>query len=175
MSNTGKVIGSGVAGGLSGAATGAAIGSFIPGIGTAIGAGIGGVAGLLMGGGSAAEASTIDPKKSYKELSWYDKAAATISAKTEGLERGAAGIFGLEDYVGTEKQDLLARLKHKNEDDAGTSYQVGSQITGGGEQQDNQAGVSGQMPSEGYSLGRRIAMEDDPALQNFNNDQEYSF
>ena len=34
MSNTGKVIGSGVAGGLSGAATGAAIGSFIPGIGT---------------------------------------------------------------------------------------------------------------------------------------------
>lgn len=166
---------SGLTGAGAGAATGAAIGSFIPGIGTAIGAGVGGLAGLLLGGGSAAEANTIDPNKSFKDLPWYDRAAATISAKTEGLEKGVASFFGLEDEVGSEKEDLLASLKHQRDDEAGTSYQVGSQITGAGGSQGAQEGVSGQIPSAGYSLGRRIAMEDDPALKNFNNDQEYSF
>ena len=164
-----------------GAATGAAIGSFIPGVGTAIGAGVGGLLGGGLGLGTTAEASTIDKDKNYKDLGFFDRASATLSAKTEGWGNDIAGIFGFEDAFGTENQDLLDRLKHERSDDAGTSFQMGGNITGGmgGETQGPQMGgigAGGQAPNQGISLGRALALEEDPALEqeNFNNNN-FSF
>jgi len=175
------VLSGGLGGAGAGAATGAAIGSFIPGIGTAIGAGVGALAGGLFGGASSAEAESIDPNKNFKDLPWYDRVAATMSVKAEGLTQGVAGFFGLEDYVGSENQDLLASLNHKRSDDFGTSFQNGGNITGGsgGSQQAPQMGgigVGGESPNQGISLGRALALEDEPALQQQNyNNNNFSF
>ena len=171
----------GLTGAGTGAATGAAIGSVIPGIGTAIGAGFGALAGGLLGGASGAEAKTIDPNKNFKDLPWYDRVATTLAAKTEGLEKGVAGFFGLEDYVGTENQDLLDSLQHKRADDFGSSLQMGGNITGGagGGAQSPQmggVGVGGQTPNQGISLGKALALEEDPALEQTNyNNNNFSF
>ena len=175
------VLSGGLGGAGAGAATGAAIGSFVPGIGTAIGAGVGALAGGLFGGASSAEAESIDPKKNFKDLPWYDRVAATMSAKAEGLTQGVAGFFGLEDSVGSENQDLLASLNHKPSNDFGTSFQSGGNITGGsaGGQPSAQmggVGVGGESPNQGISLGRALALEDEPALQQQNyNNNNFSF
>ncbi len=174
-------IGSGLGGAGAGAATGAAIGSIIPGLGTAVGAGIGGLAGLFMGGVSGADANAIDPNKSYKDLGFFDRASATIAAKTEGLTRDVAGFFGVEDAVGTENKDLLSRLQHERRDDAGTSFQTGGNISGGSSgglqaPQMGGMGAGGQTPSQGISLGRALALEEEPALQDQNyNNNNFSF
>lgn len=164
-----------------GAATGAAIGSFIPGVGTAIGAGVGGLLGGVLGAGTTAEASTIDKNKNYKDLGFFDRASATLSAKTEGWGNNIAGVFGFEDAFGTENEDLLARLKHGRSDDAGTSFQTGGNITGGsggGETAPQMGGMGagGQTPNQGTSLGRALALEEEPALQQENyNNNNFSF
>lgn len=172
---------SGVGGAGAGAATGAAIGSIVPGIGTAIGAGVGALAGGLLGGASGAEAESIDPNKNYKDLPWYDRVATTLSAKGEGLTRDVAGFFGLEDEVGTENQDLLDRLKHERSDDFASSFNTGGSITGGsgggapGAQMGG-VGAGGTSPNQGVSLGRALALEEEPALEQTNyNNNNFSF
>lgn len=164
-----------------GAATGAAIRSFVPGIGTAIGAGAGGLMGAILGGEASKETETIDPIKDFKNLSWGDRVASTMSAKAEGLTQGVAGLVGLEDSVGTENEDRLSALKHKSSDHAGSSFKMGGNITGGsaGGQTSPQmggAGVGGASPNQGISLGRALALEDEPALQQTNyNNNNFSF
>lgn len=174
--------GLGVAG--AGAATGAAIGSFIPGIGTAIGAGVGGLIGGLTGLGTAAESSTIDKEKQkYDDLSWYDKAATTIAAKTEGLTKDVAGIFGLEDSVSSENQNLLDRLKYKTSDDFGTSLQNSGQVTGAtsgpsiqGQGNFSGQGLGGEGGTEGSTLGKKPALQQEPTLDQVNyNNNNFSF
>lgn len=175
------VLSGGLGGAGAGAVTGAAIGSFVPGIGTAIGAGVGALAGGFFGGASSAKAESIDPKKNFKDLSWGDRVAATMSAKAEGLAQGAAGFIGLEDAVGSKNQDLLASLNHKRSDDYGTSFQTGGNITGGSpgglpSAQMGGVGVGGESPNQGISLGRALALEDEPALQQTNyNNNNFSF
>jgi len=169
---------SGLGGAGAGAATGAAIGSFIPGIGTAIGAGVGALAGGLFGGVSGAEASSVDQDKNFKDLPWYDRVATTMAAKTEGLTKGVAGFFGLEDSVSSENENLLDRLKHERSDDSGTSFQMGGNVTGGnggypGTETPQGAGV---VSNQGTSLGRALAMEEEPALEQTNyNNNNFSF
>lgn len=175
------VLSAGLGGAGAGAATGAAIGSFIPAIGTAFGAGLGALAGGIIGGGSAEKSEAINPQKNFKDLSWGDRVAATLSAKAEGLTQGVAGFFGLEDAVGSENQDLLASLNHKRSDDFGTSFQTGGNITGGsagGQTSAQMGGVGsgGASPNQGISLGRALALEDEPALQQKNyNNNNFSF
>jgi hypothetical protein len=180
-----SAIGGSLAGAGAGAATGAAIGSVVPVVGTAIGgllgAGVGGLLGGASGAGFGAEAESIDPKKNFKDLSWGDRVATTMASKAEGLAQGVAGFFGLEDYVGSENQDLLANLNHKRSDNFGISFQSGGNITGGsaGGQTSPQmggAGVGGASPNQGISLGRALALEDEPALQQTNyNNNNFSF
>ena len=172
---------SGLGGAGAGAATGAAIGSFIPGIGTAIGAGIGGLIGGVSGGVSGAESSSIDKDKNFKDLPWYDRAAATISAKTEGVTRGFAGFFGLEDSVGKDSQNLLDTLKHTGEDDYGSSFKMGSSVSAPSSgspisAQNGATGIGGSVPSKGQSLGMKYALEDEPSLDQTNyNNNNFSF
>lgn len=172
---------SGVGGAGAGAATGAAIGSIIPGIGTAIGAGVGALAGGLLGGASGAETSAIDKNKSFRDLPWYDRVASTLAAKGEGLTRSVAGLVGLEDEIGTENQDVLDRLKYERSDDFGTSFQSGGSISGaiGGETSMPQmggVGGAGATPNSGISLGKALAIEEEPALEEVNyNNNNFSF
>lgn len=173
---------SGLGGAGAGAATGAAIGSFIPGIGTAIGAGVGGLIGGLTGLGTAAESSTIDKEKQkYDDLSWYDKAATTIAAKTEGLTKDVAGFFGLEDSVSSENQNLLDRLKYKRSDDFATSLQNSGQVTGAtsgaqGKNNFSGQGLDGEGGTEGSTLGKKPALQQEPALDQVNyNNNNFSF
>lgn len=162
-----------------GAATGAAIGSFVPGIGTAFGAGAGGLMGAILGGEASKETETIDPNKDFKNLSWGDRVASTMSAKAEGLTQGVAGLVGLEDSVGTENEDRLSALKHKSSDHAGSSFKMGGNITGGssgGQPSPQMGGMGGSSPNQGISLGRAVALEDEPALQQTNyNNNNFSF
>jgi len=169
---------SGLGGAGAGAVTGATIGSFVPGIGTAIGAGVGALAGGLLGGASGAEASSIDKNQKFKDMPWYDRVATTMASKTEGLTKNVAGFFGLEDSVGSENQDLLSRLQHERSDESGTSFQMGSNITGGS---GGSSGTAMNAPgtalsNQGTSLGRALAMEEEPALDQTNyNNNNFSF
>jgi len=173
---------SGLGGAAAGAATGFAIGSFVPVIGQAIGTGVGGLIGGLAGLGTAAESSTIDKEKQkYDDLSWYDKAATTIAAKTEGLTKEVAGVFGLEDYVSSENQNLLDRLKYKRSDDFGTSLQNSGQVTGAtsgaqGKNNFSGQGLGGEGGTEGSTLGKKPALQQEPALDQVNyNNNNFSF
>ena len=117
--------------------------------------------------------SKVGEGKKYEDLPWYDRAGATLKATGEGLLEGAAGLVGLEDEVGHENQDILAGLKHDAEDDYGTSFNTGGSITGGsgGKSPQGQAGGAMGEPTSGSSLGRALAVEQEPALegQNYNN------
>ena len=116
---------------------------------------------------------TIGRGEKFEDLPWYDRVGLTLKAKGESLLEGTAGFVGLEEEVGHSNQDLLAGLKHEVEDDYGTSFDTGGSITGGsgGDTPKGQMG-GGSMgePNNGYSLGRALASEKEPALegQNFN-------
>ena len=172
---------SGLGGAGAGAATGAAIGSFIPGIGTAIGAGIGGLVGGLAGIGSSAESSRIDENKKYDDLSWYEKVATTVAAKTEGLTDNVAGFFGLEDEVGRDNRTLLERLQYKRSDDYGTSLQTAGNVTAPTsgptrEQQNASSGIGAMTPSTNSTLGKKPALQEEPAIDQVNyNNNNFSF
>lgn len=117
--------------------------------------------------------------KKYEDLPWYDRIGISLKAKGEGLLESGAGLFGLEDEVGTTNRDILAGLKHKVSDDYGTSFSMGGNISGasgGGLPQGGGGGMPGATPNAGTSLGRAIAIEQDPALeeQTFNNNN-FSF
>lgn len=174
--------GSELGGAAAGAATGFAIGSFVPVIGQAIGAIGGSIIGGLLGAGSGLESSTIDKEKQkYDDLSWYDKAATTVAAKTEGLTKDVAGFFGLEDYVSSDNQNLLDRLKYKRSDDFATSLQNSGQVTGAtsgaqGKNNFSGQGLGGEGGTEGSTLGKKPALQQEPALDQVNyNNNNFSF
>ena len=184
MSGWGSASGGAVGGATTGAAIGGAIGSVVPGAGTLIGAGIGGAlgagAGFLAGGLSSLTADNIEKGKKWDDLEWYEKAAANLSASTEGIAEGVAGIVGLEDEVGHDAQDRLAQLKYKRSDDAAKST-LGGAISGasGGGEVLPMAGVGGGAQgasNEGTSLGRALAVEEEPALEDTNyNNNNFTF
>lgn len=168
---------SGLGGALSGAATGAAIGSVIPGVGTAIGAGVGGLLGGATGAFSSNMSQELEGKQKWKDLPWYDRLTTSIAAKTEGALSDIAGVVGLDDYVGDEDRKRLADLQYERADDAGTSFQMGGGVTGAqGGQFTPQMNAGTSMPNQGFSLGKEIATEEEPALEQTNyNNNNFSF
>ena len=126
-------------------------------------------------------ARSIDKSKNYDDLPWYDRAAATIASKSESATRSIAGVVGMEDSIGTENNVILDTLKHTREDDAGSSFNTGTNVTAPSgspsvSAQKGGIGVGGEVPSGGNSLGLKYALEDDPSLDQVNyNNNNFSF
>lgn len=131
-------------------------------------------AGLL--GGGLIHASKPEEGKEWDDMAWYEKAALTVGSKLEGLQEGVAGFFGLEDYVDTSLSDTLETSKFGPEKFVGTSLQTGGNISGEGvSRQPGGQGAAG-TSSSGTSLGRQLALEEEPALENDNiNENNFNF
>jgi hypothetical protein len=111
--------------------------------------------------------------KTWEETPWYDRLATSIKAKGQSLINTPLEWLGLEDYTNTSAQDRINTLKYKEADNAVGNFDAGLAIALGQEKQRQEVPQEGVAAGDQGSLGRAIALENDPVLQqpvdNFNN------
>lgn len=104
----------------------------------------------------------------YKDASWKDKLIMNIFAKGEGVGNSIAGFFGFDDAFGTEMQQDLAALKFKPSDISSTDIEAGLNISGAEGGPERGGEMAAQSPAGNTSLGRFLALEEEPALKDTN-------
>ena len=111
--------------------------------------------------------------KTWEETPWYDRLATSIKAKGQNLLNTPLEWLGLDEYKNTSAQDRINELKYKEGENAVGNFDAGLAIALGQEKQRQEAPPGGVAAGDEGSLGRAIALENDPVLQqpndNFNN------
>ena len=111
--------------------------------------------------------------KTWEETPWYDRLATTIKAKGQSLLNTPLEWLGLDEYKNTSAQDRINELKYKEGENAVGNFDAGLSVPLGQEKQGQEAPQGGFASGQEGSLGRAIALENDPVLDlpndNFNN------
>ena len=111
--------------------------------------------------------------KTWEETPWYDRLATSIQAKGQNLLNTPLEWLGLDEYKNTSAQDRLNELKYKESENAVGTFDAGLAAALGHEKERQEAPTPGIASGQEGSLGRAVALENDPVLEqpvdNFNN------